>query len=54
MNRSSTNTSISPRAVSLICYNAEILKWSKNDQQAMETKTQKIISMNRMHYPGVS
>ena len=37
--------------MSIVRYGAGILKWTKDELNVMDRKTQKIITMNRMYHP---
>ena len=46
-----TVRAINSRAVSLLRYSAEILKWTKDGIKVMDRKTRKILTMNIMYHP---
>ena len=51
MNGENTISTINAWAVSLVGYIARILKWIKDEKDEQNTKTRKIITMNRMYHP---
>ena len=51
LNGGNTIRAINSRAVSLVRYSAGILKWTKDELKAMDRKTRKIMTMNRMYHP---
>ena len=51
LNGGNTIRAINSRAVSLVRYSAGILKWTKDELKAMDRKTRKIMTMNRMCHP---
>ena len=50
-NGGNTIRAINSRAVSLVRYSVGILKWTKDELKAMDRKTRKIMTMNRMCHP---
>ena len=50
-NGGNTIRAINSRAVSLVRYSAGILKWTKDELKAMDSKTRNIMAMNRMYHP---
>ena len=50
-NGGTTITAINSQAVSLVRYNVEILKWTKDELKVMDRKTRKFMTMNMMYYP---
>ena len=42
---------VNSRAVSLVCYCAGIVEWTKAELQEMDRKTRKIFTMNRSLHP---
>ena len=42
---------INSQAVSLVRYSAGILKWTKDELKAIDRKTRKIMTMNKMYHP---
>ena len=51
LNGGNTIRAINSRAVYLVKYSAGILKWTKDELRAMDRKTRKIMTMNRMYHP---
>ena len=49
LNGGNTIRAINSRAVSLVRCSAGILKWTKDELKAMDRKTRKIMTMNRMY-----
>ena len=49
LNGGNTIRAINSWAVSLVRYSAGILKWTKDELKAMDRKTRKIMTMNRMY-----
>ena len=50
-NGGTTITAINSQAVSLVRYNVEILKWTKDELKVMDRKTRKFMTMNMMYHP---
>ena len=51
LNGGNTIRAINSRAVSLVRYSAGILKWTKDELKAIDRKTRKIMTMNKMYHP---
>ena len=51
LNGGNTIRAINSRAVSLVRYTAGILKWTKDELKAIDRKTRKIMTMNKMYHP---
>ena len=51
LNGRNTMRAINSWGVSLVRYSAGILKWTKDELKAMDRKTRKIMTMNRMYHP---
>ena len=51
MNGENTISTINAWAVSFVGYIARILKWIKDEKDEQNTKTRKIMTMNRMYHP---
>ena len=51
LNGGNTIRAINSRAVSLVRYNAGILKWTKDELNIMDRRTRKIMMVNRMYHP---
>ena len=51
LNGGNTFKAINSRAVSIMRYGAGILKWTKEELRAIDRKTRKILTANRMYHP---
>ena len=51
LNGGNTIRALNSRAVSLVRYSAGILKWTKDELKAIDRKTRKIMTMNKMYHP---
>ena len=51
LNGGNTITTINSWVVSLVKYSARILKWTKDELKVMDSKTRKIMTMNRIYNP---
>ena len=51
LNGGNTIRALNSRAVSLVRYSAGILKWTKDKLKAIDRKTRKIMTMNKMYHP---
>ena len=51
LNGGITISAINSRVVSLVRYEAGVLKWTKEELRVTDRKTRKIMTMNRMHHP---
>ena len=49
LNGGNTIAAINSQAVSLVRYNFEILKWTKDELKVMDRKTRKLMAMNMMY-----
>ena len=53
LNGGNTIRTINSQAISLVRYSARILKLTKDELKAMDRKTRKIMTMNRMYHPQI-
>ena len=51
LNGGNTIWAINSRSVSLVRYSAGILKWAKDKLKIIDSKTRKIMTMNRVYHP---
>ena len=51
LNGGNTITAINSRAVAVVRYSAGIVKWTKEELRVMDTKTRKLMTMNRALHP---